>query len=50
MTPIPFKGGKGIATPIHIPFIAQHIAKLKNIDLVTVLKQVRENTRNMYGI
>nr|CAG8483576.1 4998_t:CDS:1 [Entrophospora candida]CAG8583288.1 14515_t:CDS:1 [Entrophospora candida] len=33
-----------------IPFVAEKISQLKNIDIDTVMKTIRENTRNMYGI
>lgn len=34
----------------HIIFIAQKIAELKAVSLGTVLKQVRQNTKNLYAI
>ena len=48
MAPIPHRGK--ICHSGFIPIIAEKIAALKNIALNDVYKQVRENTRHMYGI
>lgn len=48
MAPVPFRGQ--IAHPGMIPFVAEVMAKVHNVDLVTLLRQVRENTRFIYGI
>eukprot|EP01080_Neovahlkampfia_damariscottae_P008399 gene8399-224_t len=46
MAPNGFK----ISTPYHIPFIAEKIAELKNMELTEVLNQIRKNTYDCYGI
>jgi len=47
MAPQPLKG---VSHSGHIPLIAQKIAELKAESLDTVLKNIRNNTRDMYGI
>jgi len=48
MAPAPLPKGT-VAHPGHIPLIAQYIANVKQIDLDTLLLQVRKNTTMMYG-
>lgn len=49
MAPSPL--GKGDSShPGHIPYIADHYAKLTGRSLNDVLAQVRENTKELYGI
>lgn len=47
MAPHPLKG---VSHSGHIPLIAQKIAELKGDTLDNVLKTIRTNTRDMYGV
>lgn len=49
MAPVPAPKGSA-SHPGHIPLIAAKIAELKGVDLDTVLKQTRINTKVMYNI
>ncbi len=48
MAPVPYRGKPCHSG--HIPYIAAKIAELKQIPLEKVHKQIRDNTREMYGI
>ncbi len=48
MAPIPFRGD--IAHPGMLPLTAQKMADEKQVSLEALLKQVRINTKNVYGV
>ncbi len=48
MAPVPHRGK--VAHPGHIPFIAEKMAEVKAVPVSEVYLQVRENTRDVYGI
>lgn len=47
MAPIPFRGS--VAHSGMIPFIAVKMAEVKKVSVEELMKQVRENTKNLYG-
>ncbi|ETO25231.1 hypothetical protein RFI_11908 [Reticulomyxa filosa] len=48
MAPVPFRGN--ISHSGYICLIAEKIAVIKHVDTETVLKQCRDNAKNMYGV
>lgn len=48
LTPHPYRGKENC--PKYITLIAQEIAKLKNIDISKVEKEIEENVKNLFGV
>jgi TatD DNase family protein len=46
LTPIPYRGHKN--EPKYLPFIAEHVALVKNVPLETLLPQVWKNSLNLF--
>ena len=48
LTPVPFRGKRN--EPIYTKYIAEEIAKIKNISVEEVIKVTTENAKKIYGI
>ena len=46
LTPIPYRGHKN--EPKYLPFIAEHVALVKNVPLETLLPQVWKNSVDLF--
>ena len=48
LTPVPFRGKRN--EPIYTKYVAEEIAKIKNISVEEVIKVTTENAKKIYGI
>ena len=48
LTPVPFRGKRN--EPIYTSYVAEKIAKIKNISVEEVIKVTTENAKKIYGI
>ncbi len=46
LTPVPYRGKSN--APCYLPFIAENIAKVKEVEIELLLKQVRQNSNNLF--